>query len=898
MGRLNLNVTLEKLKKIGRTPKTKIVVNSKNRFTVNDKKRNGGLTFYAVPVYEVYEFTIGSGKKPNFLITEPYSNILVGENNLCIRMSTDSEIEAFLNEWAKDNKARFLQIAKLNGIEGTEMEYDKEDKSPLPPHVPTIIKDYILQHRVEPIFFTPTTEYAFEDIKQFSGAELRELLMLYVSGGCEEYDRTLAELFATGVFIGDYSVITPQEYQKFNTHKMIFTNPSTGKTTMATRVGVDVENATRYFISGGGTVDESYTGAINYETRDVFLEEIQDMKGESIYASMNNLEEQGTGTIGRGRGANYSTLASINYMGNVKNETKNELLVAEELLNKFNSLLTIMTNNTEAFGRRKALTVFSTKMVRARNSTLKNRELEILGSFYRTLQQTVKRNYSTLYQTDEINAFLETQFEKEYVDYIEELAKTCPLPAVGTYIKGVADCYRHLNGLALKLALLDHFDYLLNPIKENQTFVHDVQKSEEKLREQVNDVNAVFSMRESLKNDQKGYFENMIAVVRNEEIRGRYLKNSFNNLPQHLKIIIYSALLLDNQKKEEMLYLSEEIESKYGIAQKDLEMIQEDGSVLFSRNDITNRTLNNLNKTSKQLSVFGFKIVSIDDKSYKLYLENIPEMKRIFLKNSNEIREPTIEKIAFTPFTCSREIRASEPTIEELKNQESPLVNNVDKISTINEAEVRTEIIEKIKKDKSLSYSGMAQLGTEKRVVLNKMIEDGSLIWNSDSRGTSFLILNRIPEESPKSVEPFSEASLQKSPVFSSTDGTGSEVKLEEIKTQETLKFEEEKPKELPVGMQQVVDIVQPLVEATFPSKEVAVPESTQSIVVSTQEVPKGLEMGWDLLISKTGLDYDAYSDVLKKDQSGAFASALVREISNGNIINEYSNHRFVWRKI
>jgi len=36
----------------------------------------------------------------------------------------------------------------------------------------------------------------------------------------------------------------------------------------------------------------------------------------------------------------------------------------------------------------------------------------------------------------------------------------------------------------------------------------------------------------------------------------------------------------------------------------------------------------------------------------------------------------------------------------------------------------------------------------------------------------------------------------------------------------------------------------------------------------------------------------------LKKDQSGAFASALVREISNGNIINEYSNHRFVWRKI
>lgn len=676
--------SLETLNKI--KTRKKVVVNIVEKFFTNVVHvETNTLNFDAVCVYDVYAGQLGAGTKQIFIRVNPSFKMKLGESSLCLRKLTRDEHEEVLETIRIKDWNLFKKIMAMYGIK---------------------LKDNTLWHDMEgevfdkgPIFFDVEDEVDITQLFDLSNEELENLVIEYVIGGMERYDELLANIFASGIFTADFSIISPEHYQKYNAHKVIFTNPSTGKTTMGKRIGIDIDEASKFFLKGGGSIEKSVEGRLHKEVQDVFLEEIQDLKDEDIYTGLNLLEEQGEAEIGKGLGTLTRTMSALNYIGNVKNvESANPLFLQEELLSKFSELLTIITNNQEAFGKRKALTLFGTDFVTVQGRGYNVNDLEKLGAVFRTLQRHLARKYTYLFLHNEIQEWLNTPFDAVYSAYIVELAKRVNTPNIKQFIRGNTEAYRHQKGLALKLALMERIKNLL---QDDLKLVDIVDMGKEK--------------EAFLQNLQIKSFEMIVSRLENQDMQDKLVELNYKRLPLHTMILVDSVIKYINEKLKQrdkgkdILLLREEIEEDI---REVINRENQEKQLQFSYNTVWNRLLKNVSITNTQLHFFGLTLLKIDENAIKLLIQ----------KNT-----PLILSVPILS-TLSKSLS---------DQQASDTSSTLDKVDTIDTQEIvkicefeKVDIVDKLREfiigERIVSVQNVYEkFGRETREQLQKWIDDG-----------------------------------------------------------------------------------------------------------------------------------------------------------------------------
>lgn len=474
------------------------------------KKFDGG-NISVNPQYDIHEAKFGIGNPSVFLFGNPHKEIRRGDIQLYLTPKKD------LAELITGEPPYKITKSMCNKA---MVELAKDEKP---------LKKLVEKHQEEPIFFELSTGVSNEELLKLTSNQLQEAITGFLTNGLN-IDRRILFVFKLGLLQVDPQVLDPQDYMRYNSHSMIFTNPKTLKSTMGERIGQRYDTASVPGLMGFSTAERSITGSWHNMVESAYLDEVQQETKEDIFGKLLNFMELGKCKRSVGMAERVCTgYPSINFIGNTKEEEGTEdLFLSQRMMDAFLDVLQKITDNSRAFSSRIAVTLFNQKLKEVEAVGELNRDLFLIyQAVVKTLFEQVCSEFSELYFNKTITNWLNKRYNNEYTEQIKALTKEAGQSMLIAYLWGHLEAYKHSRGFALKLAVLDHI----------YEFLHHNVNVEQLLK-------TADSRFEELKELNLQSFSVMTKAVDKEFLRKAYVK-SFEQEPDHIKALLYALSQMD-----------------------------------------------------------------------------------------------------------------------------------------------------------------------------------------------------------------------------------------------------------------------------------------------------------------------------------------------------------------
>jgi hypothetical protein len=329
--------------------------------------------------------------------------------------------------------------------------------------------------------------------------------------------------------------------------------------------------------------------------------------------------EQGTCEIAKGKqSVNVKGYAGLRWQGNPKmsidNQEKNEQTdltqFEEEALHQhFVDSLKIISSNNEAFGGRISYLVFRLDLKSKKDfkkiKELTQEEIDKNEALVKAIMQETRTNYSKLYFNQKIIDWHNKQLNESYTNTLLQLEKNALLEPIRLFIKGHREqANSHLRGKAFKLACVDHAINIMCEETNINALLEDADEYVTQIQEQN-----LYS------------FKNLVKISENEEAKKKYLETAYNELPQHLKILLKAIIKNKETETKEKYTLNELI--KYF----------EYPTESYSQKFVLERITKNMGRTNSQIQKFGVEIIG-DQNTCAFYIKSF-ELLNFIQKQEN-----------------------------------------------------------------------------------------------------------------------------------------------------------------------------------------------------------------------------------------------------------------------
>lgn len=340
---------------------------------------------------------------------------------------------------------------------------------------PSDIEEYIPRKNLKNINYVRTHPWQFSEIP--SNEKCLQIIKEYLTrDSAVKYniDETLMNSFLT-----DFFVLPPHqpELMKYSPHKVIYTNPKTGKSSIANRMGKQVTHPSIARILGFSTADSVVQGAVNELEIPYYCDEIQEEKQKGIHNLLLSLIEKGMAKIDRGSKSIETRFTnSMNWMSNPKyqDEVDTTEFKTEHMATAFTNALEKIMTNVYAFGSRVAIFIFTDNMDTAsRENTVSSMETRKIQKKFLTLRELCKKPFMEFLQEPEVIKWLEDSHSEEYIKALEKIKSG--LSVLRDFKNGLIDNFRHSRGAALRLTLVEHINDLINDELDLEEILEDAE---------------------------------------------------------------------------------------------------------------------------------------------------------------------------------------------------------------------------------------------------------------------------------------------------------------------------------------------------------------------------------------------------------------------------------------
>lgn len=357
----------------------------------------------------------------------------------------------------KEKKYSVLTDKKLN--KGYCEEYLKEvnGKNCLPED----IDRYLPQKQIKRIDYIRTRPWEFDEIP--SNKECKEIIEEYMTR--DSAVKYSIDNMLEKAFLMDFFVLPANDngLMKYSPHKIIYTNPKTGKSSVANRMGRQVTHPSIAKILGFSTADSVVTGAVDELEEPYYCDEIQEEKEKGIHNLLLSLIEKGEATIDRGKQSIQTRFSnSMNWMSNPKyqDNVSTSDFETQQMATSFTEALEKIMTNVYAFASRLGLLIFTDEMDTAsRVDTVNPRETQRYKKKFMSLRELCKDKFRNLLESEKVVVWLESGHSQEYKEALDGVSTG--LPVLRDLKEGLKENYRHSRGAALRLALCDYIRDLI-----------------------------------------------------------------------------------------------------------------------------------------------------------------------------------------------------------------------------------------------------------------------------------------------------------------------------------------------------------------------------------------------------------------------------------------------------
>ena len=181
----------------------------------------------------------------------------------------------------------------------------------------------------------------------------------------------------------------------------------------------------------------------------------------------------------------------MKFMGNPTEDAKQDPQYAfmsdeEFLLNAFSSMLEKISANASAFGSRIALIIYNINLKPVSGQGLDDSEIDKLKEIYEIVRELSKDAYTNLFKDREIQKFLAERNDEYYENTLRELASSLELAAfnkIRNFILGSIDANKHINGMALKIALRKQHEKLIYDKIDTTKLIEDAKDAKTKIQQ-------------------------------------------------------------------------------------------------------------------------------------------------------------------------------------------------------------------------------------------------------------------------------------------------------------------------------------------------------------------------------------------------------------------------------
>jgi len=493
-------------------------------------------------VYNLFEIKFLAGNFSSFCFTENQSDLKEGDNEryLIPLRSNKKSYTTFLKNPPEQHILEKIAVAngtKKNGIDKLVKKLEDMNKT---------LFDYLIEEDMKStncIFYTVGHGIDEADMHSLSNEDLKEIVEDYVTMKFD-LDEKVKIAFESDFFVPDMGISNYKKYQYYNNHKFLFTGTKAGKSTISGRFGHNAIRTTVKNLLGFSTSDEINRGTLHENVVPYYLDEIQEDESKMMYGKLLSFMESGEVNIDVGKKSiTCRGLSSLTFLGNPKDDIMASDRINEiKIVGQFDSTLKLITNNFSALGSRIAYVVFdpNTKRITG-NSKLTEHEIEDMDAKFEYLRFVTSQKFSRLLKVQNILDFLDSPFDKNYIDALTQLAKHTDMQSFKEFLVGNISSHKHMNGMALRLAALDYMNDLINGDIDYKKLIESAKKYVK-----------------TLQGINMASFKEMIEGDVTNSIMERYIKSLFNDEVQEVKCFLEATYnyIRENGSDEEIPFVA------------------------------------------------------------------------------------------------------------------------------------------------------------------------------------------------------------------------------------------------------------------------------------------------------------------------------------------------------
>ena len=411
------------------------------------------------PIYSIHEISFLVGNPRAYAITINVSDVKEGDNErFLVPLRTNEYLYEKFKTHPPDNTFLLKAVKNLGVVDKDAKKMARDGE----------LFDYLINEdlkNLDPILVALGAGVDENDIKSLSNEDTKQIVEDYTTLGLNVDSSIILEM-ESKFFIPDITKTNFRTYQFYNPHSFCFTDTKAGKTTISSRIGHNAIRSTVKNLLGFATSDEINRGTLHNNIYPYFLDELSVDDSKVTYGKLLSYMEMGSVNIDVGKKSiTCEGLSPLSFMGNPKDslDPRDRNLSVIDIVNQFNNTLRMITDNFVAFGSRIGLVIFNPNTKRISGSQKFNEdEYDVLTAKYEYLRTMAAPIFSSLFKNRKVQRFLDSEFDKNYLDTIKVLSDKATIESVKGFMRGSENSHKHMNGLALRLAALEYLSDIIN----------------------------------------------------------------------------------------------------------------------------------------------------------------------------------------------------------------------------------------------------------------------------------------------------------------------------------------------------------------------------------------------------------------------------------------------------
>jgi hypothetical protein len=548
---------------------TEVVIMPNGEIYEHLKEITNNTNYSAEKLFSLYSGSIGQGNKP--IIIKSKYKLDVGDNKLYLSIMDKEELRSTL--WYMKQEGLY-SVCKSLGVSTTiDKKGGYRDKKEIVNELLTF----------ETSFFKPMLPIDKKELEKAGNPY--EIVSKILKNGLDK-DWNIDYLSIADIPEVNPKLIQAKNYQKFAPHKIIITNSKVGKSFNSLMVTGEsaLERPSEAGLLGFADAKGKNYGKLHLRTKQTYIEEVQEEKGEELFGKCHTYMEVGETQIARGIGINIYGYSGITFQGNpkLKEEFNEETLESYLIIKEFREFLNIISKNIKPLSSRIGVTLFDKELEKVTGKPSSNDIIDKGHKIIKSYAEGYKDEFTSLFTNKEVIEFLNSDYEEDYKKSVRSIINQNNDRVIKEYFEGQLEAFRHTRGIALRLGWIE---------KGLQSLF---ETGEVNIKELLDCSQDHF---EILKKRNIRSFTNIISGYNSEFFKELTRSNIEHIKPDYVKFCTYTLFekILDNYDPQNRIIPLQEIEEYYKEVKNKLEI--EDNHVYRSYSKLT-KAMNKFQKGS------------------------------------------------------------------------------------------------------------------------------------------------------------------------------------------------------------------------------------------------------------------------------------------------------------